>query len=818
MKLIYKIFAAAASILALSSCVESAIEPMTGKYGKPVVYEMNTLASQSVEKGDKYRTFTVELSGDDNTSMTLKMVNDKYFLADGTYTPAPADQAKKNTYIVGNGGTTFNNIPVETGSIKVAQGEGTYSFAGILWLADESVIEIKSTVALVYEADPEPVKLSTVLSATSNLANGVQTVTMQLAQDGIYSETDMTTWQTIWHGEGNYLAIDLYSADGYLHEGTYSASAVGGVVGEGEFGIGYDTTVDFGWGPMEMKDWGTCWWSVSNGAATAKKILEGTINVSKKGSKWVIELISGEGKEMIWAKFEGAVDALTDPALGGGGNVDDTDYVELTKLLSATKNQGVLTINMAQEGISSTTDPNTWQTIWEGEGNYLAADIYSADGKLYTGEYKACAVGGTVGEGEFGIGYDTTVDWGWGPMEMKDWGTCWWSVSNGAATAKKILEGTINVSKKGSKWVIELISGEGKEMIWAKFEGAVDALTDPALGGGGNVDDTDYVELTKLLSATKNQGVLTINMAQEGISSTTDPNTWQTIWEGEGNYLAADIYSADGKLYTGEYKACAVGGTVGEGEFGIGYDTTVDWGWGPMEMKDWGTCWWTVADGATSAVKILDGTMTVAMEGDNVVIKLKSSVVNAKFTYPVAQFVDGTGAPIEVVNLGGGEGNDPAPDYTEFTKLLIVQPNQAYNESGQPTGEYTSFTLKVGTDGMYTEVVNNGWYDETKIKGTGQVLTIDFYTTDGTVAAGTYTACEVGGTINEGEFGIGYDVEMWGTQMVWGTCVTPYDSDTEGTIEKVTDGTVTVEISGDVYTITLESSNINAQYIGSLTL
>lgn len=646
MKLIYKIFAVAASILALSSCVESAIGPMTGKYEKPVVYEMNTLASQSVEKGDKYRTFTVELSGD-NASMTLKMVNDKYFLADGSYTPAPADQAKKNTYIVGNGGTTFNNIPVETGSIKVAQGEGTYSFAGMLWLADESIVEIKATVALVYEPDPEPVKLSTVLSATSNLANGVQTVTMQLAQDGIYSETDKTTWQTIWHGEGNYLAIDLYSADGYLHEGTYSASAVGGV----------------------------------------------------------------------------------------------------------------------------------------------------------------------VGEGEFGIGYDTTVDWGWGPMEMKDWGTCWWSVSNGAATAKKILEGTINVSKKGSKWVIELISGEGKEMIWAKFEGAVDALTD-----GGSEDDADYIELTTLLSATKNQGLLTINMAQDGISSTTDPNTWQTTWEGEGNYLATDIYSPDGKLYTGEYKACAVGGTVGEGEFGIGYDTTVDWGWGPIEVKDWGTCWWTVADGSTSAEKILDGTMTVAMEGDNVVIKLKSSVVNAKFTYPVAQFVDGTGAPIEVVNLGGGEGPKPAPDYTEFTKLLIVQPNQGYDESGQPTGEYTSFTLKVGTEGMFTEVVNNGWYDETKIKGTGQVLSIDFYTADGTVAAGTYTACEVGGTINEGEFGIGYDVEMWGNKMVWGTCVTAYESDTAGTIEKVTDGTVTVEISGDVYTITLESSNINAQYIGSLTL
>ena len=651
MKLIYKIFAVAASILALSSCVESAIGPMTGKYEKPVVYEMNTLASQSVEKGDKYRTFTVELSGD-NASMTLKMVNDKYFLADGSYTPAPADQAKKNTYIVGNGGTTFNNIPVETGSIKVVQGEGTYSFAGMLWLADESVIEIKSTVALVYEADPEPVRLTTLLSATSNVASGTKSLTINLGTDGISSTAEPPTWQPVWTGTGNYLALDIYSADGYLHEGTYTASAAGGTINEGEFGIGWDP-----------------------------------------GDIWNI-----------------------------------------------------------------------------------------------------------------GIAFE-------------NWGTCWWDVAGGAATInQKVTEGSVTVTRKGSKWVIELVSGEGKSMLWTKFEGAIDALTDPALGGGGNVDDTDYVELTKLLSATKNQGLLTINMAQDGISSTTDPNTWQTIWEGEGNYLAADIYSADGKLYTGEYKACAVGGVVGEGEFGIGYDTTVDWGWGPIEMKDWGTCWWTVADGATSAVKILDGTMTVAMEGDNVVIKLKSSVVNAKFTYPVAQFVDGTGAPIEVVNLGGGGGNNPAPDYTEFTKLLIVQPNQAYNESGQPTGEYTSFTLKVGTDGMYTEVVNNGWYDETKIKGTGQVLSIDFYTADGTVAAGTYTACEVGGTINEGEFGIGYDVEMWGTQMVWGTCVTPYDSDTAGTIEKVTDGTVTVEISGDVYTITLESSNINAQYIGSLTL
>ena len=534
-----------------------------------------------------------------------------------------------------------------------------------------------------------------------------------------------------------------------------------------------------------------------------------------------IKVAQGEGTYsfagMLWLADESVIEIKSTVALVYEA---DPEPVRLTTLLSATSNVASgtksLTINLGTDGISSTAEPPTWQPVWTGTGNYLALDIYSADGYLHEGTYTASAAGGTINEGEFGIGWDPGDLWGIG-MVFENWGTCWWDVAGGAATInQKVTEGSVTVTRKGSKWVIELVSGEGKSMLWTKFEGAIDALTDPALGGGGNVDDTDYVELTKLLSATKNQGLLTINMAQDGISSTTDPNTWQTIWEGEGNYLAADIYSADGKLYTGEYKACAVGGVVGEGEFGIGYDTTVDWGWGPMEMKDWGTCWWTVADGATSAEKVLDGTMTIAMEGDNVVIKLKSSIVNAKFTYPVAQFVDGTGAPIEVVNLGGGEG--PTPDYTEFTKLLIVQPNQGYNESGQPTGEYTSFTLKVGTDGMYTEVVNNGWYDETKIKGTGQVLSIDFYTADGTVAAGTYTACEVGGTINEGEFGIGYDVEMWGQKMVWGTCVTAYESDTPGNIEKVTDGTVTVEISGDVYTITLESSNINAQYIGSLTL
>ena len=640
MKLIYKIFAAAASILALSSCVENAIEDLTGKYEKPVVHEMNTLASQSVEKGEKTRTFTVEIAGD-NAALTMVMVGDKYFLADGSYTPATADQAKKNTYIVGNGGTTFNNIPVEGGSIKVTQGEGTYSFAGILWLADESVIEVKSTVALVYEADPEPVKLTTLLSATSNVASGTNSLTINLGTDGISSTTDPTTWQTVWTGTGNYLALDIYSADGYLHEGTYTACAVGGTINEGEFGIGWDPGDLWGIG-MVFENWGTCWWDVANGAAVVnQKVTEGTVTVTRKGSKWVIELVSGEGKGMLWTKFEGAIDVLTDPALGGGGNVDDTDYVELTNLLSATSNVAngtkSLTMNLGTDGISSTTDPATWQTVWEGEGNYLALDIYSEDGKLYTGTYNACAAGGAINAGEFGIGWDPGDLWGIG-MVFENWGTCWWNVAGGAAVAAgKVTDGTVEVLVEGANLVIKLKS----TLVNARFTYPVAdyPIEVVNLGGGAEEPEFEGTELSVLLSATSNvangTNSVTINLAEEGISSTTDPATWQTVWEGEGHYLALDVYSADGKLAPGTYTACAAGGQIAEGEFGIGWDPGDLWGIG-MVFENWGTCWWAVADGAAVAeAKVLDGTLTVSVDGDVYTITLESSVVNARYVGPM---------------------------------------------------------------------------------------------------------------------------------------------------------------------------------------
>ena len=643
MKLIHKIFAAAASILALSSCVQDAIGPLTGEYEKPVTYELNTLVKNEVTVDKSTRTFNVVLT-DNAATLDMKFVGNKYFLPDNGYTAATADAAKNGTYIVGNGGSTFtvngNTVGIDSGTLNVKQADGVYTFKGTLWLADESVIAVNSAVAIVYEADPEPVVLKQVLSATSNVASGTNSLTINLGTDGISSTTDPTTWQTVWTGTGNYLALDIYSADGYLHEGTYTACAVGGTINEGEFGIGWDPGDLWGIG-MVFENWGTCWWDVANGAAVVnQKVTEGTVTVTRKGSKWVIELVSGEGKAMLWTKFEGAIEAVTDPALGGGGNVDDTDYVELTNLLSATSNVAngtkSLTMNLGTDGISSTTDPATWQTVWEGEGNYLALDIYSEDGKLYTGTYNACAAGGAINAGEFGIGWDPGDLWGIG-MVFENWGTCWWNVAGGAAVAAgKVTDGTVQVLVEGTNLVIKLKS----TLVNAKFTYPVaDYPLEVVNLGGGEEPEFEGTELSVLLSATSNvangTNSVTINLAEEGISSTTDPATWQTTWEGEGHYLALDVYSADGKLAPGTYTACAAGGQIAEGEFGIGWDPGDLWGIG-MVFENWGTCWWAVADGAAVCeAKVVDGTLTVSVDGDVYTITLESSAVNAQYVGPM---------------------------------------------------------------------------------------------------------------------------------------------------------------------------------------
>lgn len=183
---------------------------------------------------------------------------------------------------------------------------------------------------LPFVADPAPLNLTVLQQASANKENKL--VTMQLATEGISQEMD-ENWQTVWKGEGKYLALDLYSEDGYLHDGNYKACAEGGVVNPGQFGIGYDGEIQWGDQTYTMPDWGTCLWTVANGAATAEKITSGLVKVTSREEKVedkdvTIWTISWGAEYPVEVLFEGAIPTLTKPKKPSGPVTPDYLYTE----------------------------------------------------------------------------------------------------------------------------------------------------------------------------------------------------------------------------------------------------------------------------------------------------------------------------------------------------------------------------------------------------------------------------------------------------------------------------------------------------------
>lgn len=444
----YSIFAAVGlSAFALTACQESVIKPLDGVFPAPEEIVLTELVDFSSEKGDGIHTFSLILS-DGSVTLNTDLVASNYFVMPNSY--GPSETAKNGVYLLsgtsvadaaGTHGVSSGTIIVsKSGDAKKYEQTDTYEIDAMLFCEGDSAYRLKWSGNLVCEPDPEAVRLVNLISANSNLASGVSSVSLSLATKDVSASYDMSVWSWVYSGSGNYLAVDLYSADGYLHEGTYKPCAVGGTIGEGEYGIGYDTSM---WG-MNFFNWGTCWWTVDNGSTSAEKIVSGDITVARSGSEWVITL----NNDVVWAEFKGEIPALTSP--------DAPSYVSLSKLLSVTDYNAygskMVGVELATDGISYT--PADWAAgiytpTYSGSGNYLKLEVYSEDGTIAPGTYTACATGGAVGEGEFGIGY------------QGDWdasGTNWYSVADGVSTPEFVTDGTLTVSLEGSVYTITLQS------------------------------------------------------------------------------------------------------------------------------------------------------------------------------------------------------------------------------------------------------------------------------------------------------------------------------------------------------------------------
>lgn len=595
----------------MAACTPSAIDEMKGVYSAPVDAQISKLDGEmAIDKREGFRFITVKLSGSDQ--LVVKFASKDYFLTPTTYYINSEAGIKAGMYSAE--GSSFNGQAITFGSINVESEDNfNYTISGVIEIGENVRERFSWTGELYFEADPEPVKLSNVLSAQSNVASGTMSVTMNLATASVSSSFDPATYQTTYTGEGYYAAIDIYSADGYLHEGTYKPCAAGGVIGEGEYGIGWDPGDLWGIG-MVFENWGTCWWTVDNGTTSAEKINAGDIVVTKKGSKFVIEYNNYDGNG-IWFVFEGAIEALTEPS-----DVPPTIYKMIDNPGQVTDEQ-----NTPVDGF----DRHDIQLLAaDGETLVAGFDLVVKAGSDIAGTY---TVKGYPHEDHIAGNGWGIPDWNYygGTRFVDETGVLVYVNPESVLTVTKNADGTYTFSASNAK----LAASTGGEEYTGDFE---------YIGTFGDVPGpgADVVALTKVLSYQNNNAngtkSVTVNLASADVESSFDPATYQTVYTGTGFYAAIDFYSEDGTIAEGTYVPCATAGSIAAGEYGIGWDPGDLWGIG-MIFENWGTCWWAVNDGVTSATKITDGNITVSKSGADYVIEYNANGIAFKYEGPIGE-------------------------------------------------------------------------------------------------------------------------------------------------------------------------------------
>ena len=461
---------------------------------------------------------------------------------------------------------------------------------------------------------------------------------------------------------------------------------------------------------------------------------------------------------------------------------------KLTTVLAAQSNAMMgaktVTVKLGTEGLTSEFDMNTFQNVIKGTGSYLSVDFYSEDGYLAAGTYKPCADTANPQPGEYVIGYDFVSEW----FSGENWGTCWWTVGAENTVAQKLAAGDIIVEMSAEKvYTVAIDNGE----LYVEFTGAIPALTKPDKPQGGGDTGSSVEEYPVLLGAQDqfeqyNQVVLQFASTD---ALTVDPATG--AYSGTGKVFMLTINAAkdeNGSLYipTGEYAVDPQGASQP-----FTWQAT---GGMPEWNFYWGSLIYDVVNGERSVIELKEGTVWVGAKEGKYIINFESGDMKIRYTGAIQGLA--TPADDDGGYVGGDEGGDDSTKLTQFF---------AFNDY---TGWGSSLVgVEAGTDGVTRTV--EGW--TTTYGGTGNYLKIEFYSADGKLAAGTYTASAENSPA-EGEFGIGYDGQWGASGTTWYTV-----TDGEVSYEYITDGTATVEVDGDTYTIKLESSVINATYTGKLS-
>ena len=460
------------------------------------------------------------------------------------------------------------------------------------------------TGSLPFEADPAPTQLTEVLSAQSNKQNGVNSLTMNLATPGISQEFDMTTYQQVWVGEGNYLALDIYSDDGYLHDGTYKACAEGGVINPGEFGIGYDGVYTMQWGDqtyeIPFENWGTCWWTVKDGAATAEKITSGIVNVSSReekvdGKDVTIWTITWGAKYPVEVIFEGAIPALTKPKKPDGPVSLDYTYTIGEPAACSTSSGEVIA------GVKKY--PLTFTDAAGQEVAYLEFVLAEGSTDVEPGDYVSTEYAHEVGQLANGYYLDYS-DWGWGIIA----GGSYYVGSDGekvyidpgvTVTVTQVGTGAFKFSSDGFDF-----TAAGPNYV-------------PGGGGGEEGDDdvTGDVVLKLTSGLTYSMEDVTAGNTDSGQNPLKNMTLWRvTVSDGSGTVAAFDLGTAEGSSdLAGTYTVMSYPDAVGKAGNGWGF---ASWGmFGGCYFLVDGAYYFIPAEATITVSNKSDGTIKIKFEG-----------------------------------------------------------------------------------------------------------------------------------------------------------------------------------------------------------
>jgi hypothetical protein len=126
----------------------------------------------------------------------------------------------------------------------------------------------------------------------------------------------------------------------------------------------------------------------------------------------------------------------------------------------------------------------------------------------------------------------------------------------------------------------------------------------------------------------------------------------------------------------------------------------------------------------------------------------------------------------------------------------------------------SSVTVKIATNGL-TNYFDMSTYT-TVWTGSGNYLSTDIYSADGTLSPGTYTAADAlaAGTFSKGYL---YDAGAYG-KFPFGTYWGEVTTGVEGAQSFIESGTITVEKDGDTYTIEGTFGSFKAVYTGPLAM